>query len=156
MCSEASQIFVIMHYSNRQRSLQAASPGWIPFLKRSSPWGRRNVFGTAVKLNSGQGGEFGELFSLSCSKELGMGCPLSGATCQICRCPTGRDSCSSEFAGKSNFKILIYGGASSCYSLASCPLNLLLVSAVGFLEGQESWISSKSSGRVLNEKQRMN
>lgn len=43
------------------------------------------------------------------------------------------------------------GGASLYCALVSCPVSLLLVSAVGLLEGRESWISSKSSGHVLNE-----
>lgn len=66
--------------------------------------------------------------------------------------PTCRDLGSSKFAGKSNVKIFIYGGASSCCSLASCPLTLLLVSAVGFSKGQDSSVSSKSNRRVLKEK----
>lgn len=90
-----------------------------------------------MKLNSREGGDLGGLFSRSRSRELGMKCPHLGVTPQIhcillspCR-DSGR-----KFIHKNNVKILICKGASSCYSLASCPLNLLLVSAVGLLESQ--------------------
>lgn len=95
-----------------------------------------------MKLSSGEAGDLGELLPRSCSKELGWdalprGCWGRG-TQQMHHSPTCSDSGSRKFAGKCNFKILICGGASLYCSLVSCPVSLLLVSAVGLLEGRES------------------
>lgn len=72
------------------------------------------------------------------AKSWGWGDSTQGSHAKCTIVPHTRGSGGSKFIGKSSFKILICGGASSCYSLAISPLNLLLVSDVGFLEGQDS------------------
>lgn len=83
------EVFQISGYHALLKQAKVTA-GWLPVLAESHFWSgsaskgqRGTIFGTVVKLNPWEGRNSHELFSRSCSKELGMGCSLSEVVCQM-------------------------------------------------------------------------